>query len=65
MPKTFQLAEAERLNAKLLAALDGLMDWALSNRGTAFEFVTCRSNGNLLSPALVEARIAIEEAKGD
>jgi len=49
----------------LLAALEGLLDWALSNRGTAHEFVTCRSDGELDHPALNQARAAIAQAKGE
>ncbi len=47
----------------LLAALDGLLTWALSNRGTEHEFVTGRSDGDLTSPALVAARAALAPPK--
>jgi hypothetical protein len=48
----------------LLAALDGMLDWALSNRGTRHEFVTCRSDGDINHPALESARAAIANAEG-
>ncbi len=41
-------------------ALDKLLDWALSNRGSKHEFVTCRSDGDIHDPALIEARMLSE-----
>ena len=47
--------------ARLREALDGMLDWALSNRGTEHEFVTCRSAPSSDHPALSAARAALGE----
>ena len=49
----------------LRKALDGMLDWALANRGSEHEFVRCKSDGDLAAPALVAARAALAPVKGE
>jgi hypothetical protein len=53
------------LAPELAEALDALLDWALSNRGTEREFVTCRSGGDVHDPALDAARALVASARGN
>ena len=49
-------AEIERLRE----VLDAMLSWALSNRGARYEFVTCRSDGDIHHPVLDAARAALK-----
>ena len=49
----------------MVEALDAMLDWALSNRDTKHEFVTCRSEGDPFHPALAMARAALSRARGE
>ena len=50
---------------ELEVALEAMLDWAISNRNTQYEFVVCRSDGDLAAPALVAARAALAPVKGE
>ena len=53
------LEEHDETLTGLLEACEAMLDWALSNRGTGREFVTCRADGDVKHPALEKARAAI------
>jgi len=47
----------------LRKALDNVLSWALANRDSEHEFVICRLNGDVNSPALVAARAALPKGE--
>jgi hypothetical protein len=60
------LGKCERQAARIVeleAALDGMLDWALRNRDTEYEFVACRTDGDKHDPALEAARVALAKTR--